>query len=284
MTICRGKSLADAAADDDFAQVADADGASVINIDNDFGKVIDRPGQSDAAHGVLLRANFEELRAFRLVAALQRANHVANLDIIGEQCIRIEADLVLLFEAAKREHFGDARNGLQLILDDPVLDLAHFDEIPRPAGVIQSEVENDAQARRYGSHLWVTKPVRNVAARLSETFTDDLAGKIDVRPIFEIDVDHGQAEIRDRAHALEFREAGHGRLNRIGDIAFDLLRGEAFGFGKDLDQGGRHVRKGIHGQGPESEQAAKRHGECRDGCQEAAPGDTVHKIDHVCWS
>jgi len=197
LTICRGKSLADAAADDDFAQVADADGASVINIDNDFGKVIDRPGQSDAAHGVLLRADFEELRALGLVAAFERANHVANLDIIGEQCIRIEADLVLLLEPSKREHFGDARNGLQLILDDPVLDLAHFDEIPRPAGIIQSEVENDAQARRYGSHLWVTKPVRNVAARLSETFTDDLAGKIDVRPIFEIDVDHGQAEIRD---------------------------------------------------------------------------------------
>jgi len=145
------------------------------------------------------------LRALGLVATLQRANHVANLDIIGEQSIRIETDLVLLFEAAKREHFCYARNGLQLVLDDPVLDLTHFNKVPRPAGIIQSEIENDTKARRDRAHLWVTKPVRNVAARLSETFTDDLAGKIDVRPIFEIDVDHGQAEIRDRAHALEFR-------------------------------------------------------------------------------
>ena len=280
LAVCGCKSLTDTPAHGDMAKVAHTHGASVFNGNDNLSEVFDRSGKPDPAYRVLFGPYFEKLRAFCLVSTPQRADHIGNLDIIGEQRIGIEPDLILFFVAAEGQYFRDTRNGLQLVFDDPVLDFTHLDKVAFAGLVFQTEIQDNAKPGRYRPHLRVAKSLGDVATRLGKPLTHHLAGEIDIRAVLEIDVYHRQSKIRDRAHVLEFRQTRHCRFDGVGHIAFNLFRCEPLGFGEDLDQRWRHIRKGIDRQGAKRKKPANRHRKSRDGGQKPSAGDAVHKIGH----
>ena len=96
------EALADAATNDDFAKVTDANRTAILGFDDDFRKVFDRTCKANAPNGILLCADFEKLRALGFITAFKRAHHIPDLQIIGLQGIRIELNLILFLIPAKR--------------------------------------------------------------------------------------------------------------------------------------------------------------------------------------
>ena len=142
----------------------------------------------------------------------------------------------MFLEATERQNLGHAFDRLERILDHPVGNLAQFDERPLTCLVHEPVIHDDTETSRNRPHLWRPEPLGYGFARFAEAFANHLPGKIDVSAILEIDVDNGQAKIRSGADFLHLGQAGHGRLDRIGHIAFDLFRRKAFGLREDLDQ------------------------------------------------
>ena len=85
---------------------------------------------------------------------------------------------------------------------------------------------------------------RQLAAHHRQPLRDLLAVAVDVGVPVELDVDHRQADARDRAHADHAGQAVHLRLDREADELFDLRRRQPFGLGHDRD--GRPVEVGKH--------------------------------------
>ena len=69
-TIGGCKTLPNATANDDVAQIAHAHGAPVLHVDDNLCEIRDCLGKSNAAHRVLFGSDFEELRPFGFVSAL----------------------------------------------------------------------------------------------------------------------------------------------------------------------------------------------------------------------
>ena len=53
-------------------------------------------------------------------------DHRAERQVVVPEAVRIDVDLVLLDVAADRRHFGDARHGVELVADEPVLQAAEI--------------------------------------------------------------------------------------------------------------------------------------------------------------
>ncbi len=208
--------------------------AAIYRLDRRLAQIVQGPGKADAAYGVLFGPDFDELRPGRLVGRVEGLDHIADAQLVRGELIGVEADLVLLLEAAKRQDFGNALNGLERILDHPVCDLAHHDNGALPRLVDEAVIHDDAEPRGNRSHLWRAEPLGDGLAGFAEAFADDLPGKIDVCAVLEIDVDDGQAEIRGGTDLLDLRQAGHGRLDRIGQ-------------GRQLRPAGVHPQAGASG-------------------------------------
>ena len=120
--------------------------------------------------------------------------------LVLDRAVGVDADLILLLEAAPGVDLGRARHRAQLGLDDPVVDGAQLGEVVALAG--DEVVEDLAQAR------W--RPAPSSAARcpsgsstVAEPLVDQLAGEVDVGAVLEGDDDLRQAELGDRAQLLQ---------------------------------------------------------------------------------
>ena len=142
----------------------------------------------------------------------------------------------LLDLATERKDLRDARDRLQIELDDPILDLTQFFGAALSACVIDEIEEYLPKTRRDRSHLGIAEPCWNLISCDLNTFADQLAREINVGSVLEIYIDHGEPEIGDRSHLLQSRQAGHGDLDRISHVTLDLFRREALSLGEDLYQ------------------------------------------------
>ena len=83
---------------------------------------------------------------------LNRTDDFAKRDVIGDERVRIEIDLVLLYEATDRRDFRDAFDGLERVAEIPILNRTQFCEIAF-AGVVNERVfVNPAHAGRVGAN------------------------------------------------------------------------------------------------------------------------------------
>ena len=144
----------------------------------------------------------------------------------------------MLLEAADTEYLGDARHRLQLVLHDPVLDGAQLLQAVVARGVLEVVIQDQAHAGGDGPHFRLAKTLGDLLAGLLQAFVDQSAGEVDVQVVFEIDVDHRQAEVGDAADFLDAGKTRHRGLNRIGDVTLDLLWRQTLGDGEDLHQVG----------------------------------------------
>ena len=79
-------------------------------------------------------------------------------NVEGTQFLRIYHDLVLLDHAAKRRDFRDARHGLKLILQEPVLQAPQLTEIML-ASLVDEGVEIDPP---HASGIWAKLWARTI--------------------------------------------------------------------------------------------------------------------------
>ena len=228
----------------------------------------------------MLGADLDILRAGCAVGAFEGGDHVADLKVLRQQGVRIELHLVLLLKSSKCEHFGDAFDRLERIFDHPVGDLAQFDQRARARFIDEAEIHDDAKAGGDGAHFRRAESCRDGVGGLAEAFADHLTGEIDVRAVLEIDIDHGEPEIGGGAHLPDLWQAGHGGLDREGDITLNLFGREAFGLGEDLNERGGRIGEGIDRKAAEGKQATERHGDDGNRRQQASTCNSVHEIEH----
>ena len=199
----------------------DVDRHAVGGADDDLLDVVDRRDQPDAAHDQPGAVRLEHVAADIEVAVADGRHHRAERQVVGPQAIRIDVDLVLLHVAADRRDFRDARNGVELVADEPVLQRAQFaqrmrrtlDRVPEhvaDAGRVRAERRRDArgQALRDEAHA-----LEHASPR-----------EVQIHVVLEDDVDHREAERRLRADDAHAGQPLQVRRQRVGDLVLDLLR------------------------------------------------------------
>ena len=89
-------------------------------------EIVERRDQTDAANNQPGAVRFEDVAADIQVAVAHGGDHRAERQVVGPEPVRIDVDLVLLDVAADGRHFSDARNGVELVADEPVLEGAQI--------------------------------------------------------------------------------------------------------------------------------------------------------------
>ena len=111
-----------------FATCSTYTGTPFDAADDDSLDVVDGRDQPDAAHDQPGAVRLEHVAADIQVAGADGRHHRAERQVVGPETVRIDVDLVLLDIAADGGDFRDARHGIELIADEPVLQRAQIAE------------------------------------------------------------------------------------------------------------------------------------------------------------
>jgi hypothetical protein len=151
---------------------------------------------------------------------------------------------MLLLESAHAGHFGHAGHGVELILDEPILNgvqcaavVRTFDRVPEDlphAGCIRPHHRRHAGGQK--------------TAGKAEPFEHPGPGEVNVDRVLEDHVDHGESEGGRRAHGAHMRQALQIHGERIGDLVFDFLRTAALPLGEYDDLVFAQVGNGVDGR------------------------------------
>jgi hypothetical protein len=133
------------------------------------------------ADHVLGLAQLDDRAAGFTIGPLQRARDLRQRQVEGDQLVRVDDDLELPDHATDARNLGHIRDGLQLVLEKPVLQRAKLGDVLRAGPVHQRVFVYPAHASR-------VRPERDLGARrqsrlhLIEVFEDAGAGPIRVVP------------------------------------------------------------------------------------------------------
>jgi hypothetical protein len=239
-------------------QIAKVNRPAVPALHDDRVQVLDAGCEAHRTHDELLLILFEVLGADIEVVGLNPFNDLGEGQIVAQQGCGMHHHLVLLFEAADSEHFGDSRYGLQVEFCSPILHGAQFFQGVLAGGVFEVIEQDQSHAGGDGPHGGLAETFGDLILGLLQTFVDHLAAEVDVHSIFEIDVHHRQAEVGDRPDLRHARQPDHARFDGKADVFFNLLGRQAFGDGEHLHKVRRDVWKRLHGQLPVAEPSAGR--------------------------
>src|SRR5439155_551232 len=98
----------DITAEMDVCDIFQINRRAVLDFENNVLDVLDLLDVAAAANVILGRRDFEDLAAYVGIAHLDRADDVAERDVVSNERVWIEVDLILLNEAADRCDLGDA--------------------------------------------------------------------------------------------------------------------------------------------------------------------------------
>ena len=182
----------------------DVDRHAARGADDDLLDVVDGRNQPDAAHDQPGAVRIQHVAADIQVAVADRGDHRAERQVVRPQTIRVDVDLVLLDMTADRRDFGDARHGVQLITDEPVLQAAQVAQ--RQRGALDRVPEDVADAGRVRAERR-RHTGRQALGDEAHALQDARARKIQVHVVVEDDVDHREAERRLRADDANAGEA-----------------------------------------------------------------------------
>jgi hypothetical protein len=261
-------------------QVTQQDGRTVrAHIDGDGLDVRDRGDIAPAAHHVLRLRQLQHRAADLLIGGADGLGQVAEGDAVGAQALRVHHHLVLADHAAHRRHLRHPRDGLQLQLEEPVLEAAQLGQIPLAAPVHQGVAEHPADPGGIRSQAG-NGPLRELAGDLAEILQHAGAGPVEVCAIGEQHVDVGVAEQAVAAHRDRPRHRQQGGGEGIGDLVLHhprRLPREA-GADDDLDIG--QVGDGIQGRLAQGLEAPGRQQQGGEQDQEAVADGPVNQVLH----
>ena len=203
--------------------MVEKDGRSIGGFDDDVFDVLDRRGQTHRAHDVFLGVLFNELRADVEIVGFDLFDDVVQRHSVAQQGVGVDHHVELFFKAADAQNLGDAGHGLQVELDQPILDRAQLFERVLTGRVFEVVEQDQAHAGRNRPQFGFAKAFGDLFPGLLESFVDQLAGKVDIYSVGKVDVDHREAEVGHGADILNARQAVHHRLNGIGDVGFDFF-------------------------------------------------------------
>ena len=115
-------------ADLDVRHLLDVDRNSVRAADDDPLDVIDGRDQPDASHDQPGTVRLQHVAANIQIARTDGRHHRAERQVVGPEAIRIDVHLVLLDMATDGGDLRDARHGIELVADEPVLQRAELTE------------------------------------------------------------------------------------------------------------------------------------------------------------
>ena len=211
---------------------------------------------AEAADHVVRSRHLEHASTDLAVAIADFVDHRFQRDLEREQPIRIELDLVLLYEAADS---GDLRNpwhGFERIAHVPILQAAEVGETVSMTLVDECIFVHPARAGcvrpDHGIHA-----SRKLACNLLEVFQHAAARPIDVGAVFEHDEHIRVVGHRLRANRLHMRRRKHRGDDRIGHLILDEIGRLPHPFGVDdhLDVG--DVRQRVERNSIERPDACK---------------------------
>ena len=221
--------------------------ATVGGRQRDCPEVVERLQVPGGAHHVLGFTEFEHRAATLAVGLLHGVDHAVVRDAVGAQLVREEDDLVLAHHAADRGHFGHVRHGLQLVLQEPILQRAEFAQVMPAAAVHQRVLVDPAHAGGVGPQGRL-RCGRQARLHLREVLEHPRACPVRVGAVLEQDVDERIAEERVATHGLCARHRHHGGGERVGHLVFHDARGLPGKGRADDDLHVRQVRQGVQGR------------------------------------
>ena len=220
--------------------------------DHSVGDLVDRADAGVGPNQIGLAAPFQEVGADREIGRFQSLGQLGERYAVGAELHQIGFNQIVLLESADRVDPGHAGYGPQLWTDDPVLNgpqigaardvvgealalwrqeaavrlpagLAILDRraLPARVGEINGVHEDFAQSGRDRADLGL-HAFGQIVLRLGEPFAHLLAGEIEI-DVFLEDRRHLREPVpRDRACALQPRDAGQRRFHWEGHPLLDL--------------------------------------------------------------
>ena len=226
----------------------------LVRADDDASDILDVFHLPRGSDQVLFAAALDVARADVGVVASQRVENVPERQPVGDQLVRIGRHMKLLRVAADAVDIGHAGHGLQLRPDDPVLDRP---QVHRRIGLslrrlrarlaLDGPEEDLAKPRGDRSHGRLDAR-RQAALDLLDALGNELSREIDIGAVLEDDRHLRQAIARNGPGLFQPRQAGHNRLDQVGDALLGLERRVPGRFGVDLDLHVGDVRHRIDRQ------------------------------------
>ena len=195
--------------------------------------VLDRLHATDGANRELLAAAVDDAAASVLDVLCDERREFAEGEVAFDERRRLRLDDVLPLVAAGAVDLSDAGDGAEKRLDDVFLEFAQDDELfnfsrgflLRFSTIVHAVVENLAEARADRCEFWEDAGGQEFERAL-QAFGDELARAVDVGVVFELQRDLREAELRDRAHLFDPRQAGEFELERLGNELFGFFGGD----------------------------------------------------------
>ena len=229
--------------------VLDIDRAAAMALQNDSLDIFDRLDLPEASHHQLFRASLDQAGAHVLIVLADGLDNLIDGQVVFEKVLRHHAHLVLANVAALAEHLGDARDGLEVPFDDPVLERSQLGgAVAGSVDVVSQNFAHPADDRSLLNSVRQVDALRDAVFGHLEPLVHLLVREVDIHVVLEIDVYGGQAVAGQRAYLLNARDAHHGYLDRTGDKLLHFLGCDAFGLREDLHEVGADIRKGVNGQ------------------------------------
>ena len=200
---------------------------------------------------------------------------LADGEAVGDELVGIDADLVLAGDAAEAGDIDHAGDGLELLLELPVLERLELHAVVGGIGGAQRVPVDLADGTPVGAHLWLQAGGQG---DLAEALEDLLAIVLVDGVVVEDQHDAGEAGERGGAQMRHVGDARHLDLDGDGDLLLDFFGGAAGPLGDDLDVVVGDVGIGFDGQVVEGDGAP---GEEDDGRAEDEPAIVQRKIDEA---
>ena len=210
----------------------DEDGDTVLGADDDVLDVMHVLDQTEPADHRPGPARLDDVAADVAVASHDGVDYGGQRNFVGPQPGGIDVDLVLLDRAADAGDLGDARHGVELVADEPVLDGAKVPQrIAFPLDRVPEDVAHAGGVRPQRGHHAGGKGLRQEI----EPFEDAGAREVEIHRILEDHVDHREPERGRRADDTDAGKTLEAHGERIRDLVLDLLRRAARPVGEDDD-------------------------------------------------
>ena len=189
----------------------------------DIFEILQRIDVAGGADHVLGLRHLDHPTAGFHIAAPDGIAHPGQRYVVGAQLVRVHHHLILAHHAADGGDFRDALDGLQLVLQKPVLNGTQLAQVVLAGAVDQRVLIHPADPGSIGAKR-SADTFGQCGRNLTEVFQNPRARPVQIGAVFKDDIDEGVVEKRVPAHGHGARHRQHGGSQRVSNLVLDHLR------------------------------------------------------------